>query len=64
MLRSFVLQLDVWDDNWTAVAQSLANSVQFEHTILVGEERVEVLTNYPEDESFPTGVVVPSSKYL
>ncbi|CAN5313877.1 type I methionyl aminopeptidase [soil metagenome] len=34
----------MWDDNWTAVTADLAPSAQFEHTILVREDGVELLT--------------------
>lgn len=34
----------VWDDNWTAVTADLSRTAQFEHTILVTEDGVEVLT--------------------
>lgn len=34
----------LWDDGWTAVTADLARSAQFEHTVLVTEDGVEVLT--------------------
>ena len=34
----------VWDDGWTAVTADLLRSAQFEHTLLVTEDGVEVLT--------------------
>lgn len=34
----------VWDDNWTAVTLDGKRSAQFEHTILVREDGVEILT--------------------
>ena len=34
----------VWDDNWTAVTLDGKRSAQFEHTILVREDSVEILT--------------------
>jgi methionyl aminopeptidase len=34
----------VWSDGWTAVTADLARSAQFEHTVLVTETGVEVLT--------------------
>ena len=34
----------LWDDGWTAVTADLARSAQFEHTVLVNETGVEVLT--------------------
>jgi len=33
-----------WDDNWTAVTVDGGRAAQFEHTILVTEEGVEILT--------------------
>ena len=33
-----------WDDNWTAVTADLMRSAQFEHTVLVTPEGVEILT--------------------
>ena len=35
---------DVWDDGWTAVTQDLARTAQWEHTVLVTDTGVEVLT--------------------
>lgn len=37
-------QHDMWDDEWTAVTADGSRSAQFEHTILVTEDGVEVLT--------------------
>ncbi len=34
----------VWDDNWTAVTTDGKRSAQFEHTILVREDGIEILT--------------------
>jgi methionyl aminopeptidase len=34
----------LWDDGWTAVAADLSRSAQFEHTVLVTDTGVEVLT--------------------
>jgi methionyl aminopeptidase len=33
-----------WDDNWTAVTADLKRSAQFEHTLVVTEKGVEILT--------------------
>ena len=41
-----------WDDHWTAVTADLRRSAQFEHTILVTDRGVEVLT-------LPEGVAQP-----
>jgi len=44
----------VWDDKWTAVTADLKRSAQFEHTILVTEMGVEILTLPPgEPQPFP-----------
>lgn len=37
----------VWDDNWTAVTADLSRTAQFEHTVLVTSDGVEVLTQAP-----------------
>ena len=42
----------MWSDNWTAVTCDLQRSAQFEHTILVREDGVEILT-VPEDFEQP-----------
>jgi len=34
----------VWDDGWTAVTKDLKRSAQFEHTVLVTDTGVEILT--------------------
>jgi len=34
----------VWDDGWTAVTADGSRSAQFEHTVLVTENGVEILT--------------------
>lgn len=41
-----------WDDHWTAVTADLQRSAQFEHTVLVTEGGVEVLT-LPPGEAQP-----------
>ncbi|MBA3709265.1 MAG: type I methionyl aminopeptidase [Planctomycetes bacterium] len=41
-----------WEDNWTAVTVDLKRSAQFEHTILVTERGVEILT-LPEGMAQP-----------
>lgn len=44
----------VWDDGWTAVTADLRRSAQHEHTVLVTEAGVEVLTLRPGDpQPFP-----------
>lgn len=42
----------VWDDKWTAVTADLKRSAQFEHTVLVTDKGVEILT-LPEGELQP-----------
>jgi methionyl aminopeptidase len=50
-------EVDVLDDDWTAVTSDGSLSAQFEHTVLVTETGVEVLTerNRPlaNSEIFP-----------
>ncbi|MFM7508695.1 MAG: type I methionyl aminopeptidase [Actinomycetota bacterium] len=36
--------LEMWDDGWTIVTRDLQRSAQFEHTVLVTETGVEILT--------------------
>jgi len=38
----------VWDDGWTAVTADGSRTAQFEHTVLVTEDGVDVLTRLPE----------------
>ena len=35
---------EMWDDDWTAVTRDGSRTAQFEHTLLVTEEGVEILT--------------------
>lgn len=42
-------RLVMWKDGWTAAAADGSRSAQFEHTLLVTEHGVEVLTGYPEE---------------
>jgi methionyl aminopeptidase len=37
-------QHDLWDDDWTAVTVDGSRSAQFEHTVLVTDRGVEILT--------------------
>ncbi len=39
---------DLWDDGWTAVTSDLSRTAQWEHTVLVTETGVEVLTQLPD----------------
>ncbi len=34
----------MWDDDWTAVTRDGRRTAQFEHTLLVTEEGIEILT--------------------
>ena len=43
---------ETWPDNWTAVTADLKRSAQFEHTLLVTPQGVEILT-LPEGEAQP-----------
>jgi methionyl aminopeptidase len=38
-----------WDDHWTAALADNSPAAQFEHTLLVTEHGVEVLTSYDDD---------------
>ena len=42
----------IWKDGWTAVSLDLQRSAQFEHTVLVTQNGVDILT-LPEQESQP-----------
>lgn len=44
-----------WSDGWTAVTQDLWRSAQFEHTVLITPDGVEILTLLP-DEKFTNPV--------
>ena len=35
---------EMWDDGWTAVTADRSRTAQFEHTLLVTDDGVEVLT--------------------
>ena len=41
-----------WNDGWTAVTADLKRSAQYEHTLLVTERGVEILT-LPEGQAQP-----------
>ncbi|MEC7426502.1 MAG: hypothetical protein VX846_01690, partial [Actinomycetota bacterium] len=43
---------NLWDDGWTAATKDLSRTAQFEHTVLVKEDGVEILT-VEEHESQP-----------
>lgn len=44
MLTIGTIDADVWDDEWTVVTKDRQRSAQFEHTMVVTEDGVEVLT--------------------
>ncbi len=48
--------LEMWDDGWTVVTRDLQRSAQFEHTVLVTTDGVEILTlptdGVPAEERF------------
>jgi methionyl aminopeptidase len=44
---SGVVDYDIWDDDWTVVTKDRGRTAQFEHTVLVTETGVEVLTALP-----------------
>ncbi len=52
MINEGTWKHESWDDHWTAVTADLKRSAQFEHTILVTERGVEILT-------LPEGVPQP-----
>ena len=40
------------EDGWTAISADGSRSAQFEHTVLITEDGVEILTEYrPEDDA-------------
>ena len=43
----------ILSDNWTAVTKDKSLSAQFEHTVAVTSEGVEILTLSPENKFFP-----------
>ncbi|HEY9817793.1 MAG: type I methionyl aminopeptidase [Synechococcales cyanobacterium K44_A2020_017] len=48
MINEGTWEVDVLDDGWTAVTKDRKLSAQFEHTLAVTEEGVEILTQHPE----------------
>jgi methionyl aminopeptidase len=44
MINAGTFRAVAWDDGWTAVSADLSRSAQFEHTVLITEHGVEVLT--------------------
>ena len=44
MLNLGTVEWEMWDDNWTVVTKDRKRSAQFEHTILITDTGVEILT--------------------
>ena len=44
MINEGVAADETWPDNWTAVTRDGKRSAQFEHTLLITDDGVEVLT--------------------
>jgi len=44
MITMGAWQHEVWDDNWTAVTTDRKRTAQFEHTLLVTDDGIEILT--------------------
>lgn len=52
MINAGTWKHKIWKDGWTAVTSDLQRSAQFEHTLLVTQDEVEILT-LPEQQSQP-----------
>ncbi|MCP4049648.1 MAG: type I methionyl aminopeptidase [bacterium] len=50
MINTGDWQHSLWSDCWTAVTRDLKPSAQYEHTVLVTENGVEILTLLPEEK--------------
>jgi methionyl aminopeptidase len=44
MITLGTIDYDIWDDGWTVVTKDRARTAQFEHTVLVTSDGVEILT--------------------
>ena len=44
MLTLGTIEWDLWDDNWTVVTRDRKRTAQFEHTMVVTSDGVDVLT--------------------
>jgi methionyl aminopeptidase len=54
MINQGTWKHESWDDNWTAVTADKKRSAQYEHTLLVTERGVEILTlSDGEEQPFP-----------
>lgn len=49
MLSAGEWKSNIWDDGWTVVTKDFSRSAQFEHTVLVTDTGVEVLTLLPDE---------------
>lgn len=47
MINAGALDYEIWPDGWTVVTKDKKWSAQFEHTVLVTRDGVEVLTEWP-----------------
>jgi len=52
MINMGIWKHTIWKDGWTAATSDLQRSAQFEHTVLVTQEGVDILT-LPEQQSQP-----------
>jgi methionyl aminopeptidase len=52
MINAGEFPVEVLDDDWTAVTKDRTLSAQFEHTVVVTEDGVEILTHRQEDDPF------------
>ena len=53
MINAGTREVDLLEDNWTVVTRDKKLSAQFEHTVAVYEDRVEVLTLQEKDPADP-----------
>ena len=53
------LPIGMWPDNWTAVTKDGAKSSQFEHTFLVTENGVEIMTGRGVKKGGPPITAMP-----
>ncbi len=44
MINMGTWETELWEDGWTAVTADLQRSAQFEHTILVTQDGIDILT--------------------
>lgn len=58
MITTGTVSHHVWDDHWTVVTDDLLPTAQFEHTVIVTDDGVEILT-LGTDGTSPAGPKVP-----